>query len=419
MFTTLIFFLPCLVTLLWLFIFALKKKTYRQRFFSWMLVVETFYFATYAVYVYPHADYDLMVKMDAVCIPLILVMLSMMMIYLRMHKEGNKYNPLYLFLFAPAALFAGIVWLLYYVLGFDYTARLAEAFDNGTLSAEFDNQLTRIYGFFVIDAISIVITIYFLQIVWQCCSLLKAGGYRFGNVTRFFFSGLQSSPSRVIAVLYIALCLLIMPLNSMGRTWMMYHAVLSGIVAVLLAIVKHFICHVEFYSHSKLVTFNTLTHVMPEEEIVLQEEEVEEEIIAEKAAKAAESSTSEVGDLPNNAGTIKSDLLLEKFQRLLEVDKIYRDDSINMSTIAEQLEVGRTTLSNMVNMHYGMPFRDLLNHYRIEAAKQYLLENPAATQEEVALECGFKDASSLNRKFKELEGETPLMWLTQHNTSAS
>lgn len=419
MFTTLIFFLPCLVTILWLFIFALKKKTYRQRFFSWMLVVEIFYYATYAVYIFPDADYDLMVKMDAVCIPLILVLMAMMVMYLSMHKEGNKYNPLQLFLFAPAALFAGIVWLLYFLLGFDYTARFAVAYDSGNIPAEFDNQLTHIYGFFVTDAIQIVATIYFIMIVWQCCSLLKAGGYRFGNVTRFFFTGLQSSPSRVIAVLYIALCFLVMPLNSMGRTWMMHHALLGGILTVLLAIVKHFICHVEFYSHSKLVTFNTLTHVMPEEEIVLQEEEVEEEIIAEKAAKAAESSTSEVGDLPNNAGTIKSDLLLEKFQRLLEVDKIYRDDSINMSTIAEQLEVGRTTLSNMVNMHYGMPFRDLLNHYRIEAAKQYLLENPAATQEEVALECGFKDASSLNRKFKEVEGETPLMWLTQHNTSAS
>ena len=76
--------------------------------------------------------------------------------------------------------------------------------------------------------------------------------------------------------------------------------------------------------------------------------------------------------------------------------------------------VGRTTLSQMINQKYGVPFRDLLNRYRIEAVKAYLMSDPTATQETLAYECGFKYASALNRKFKEAEGETPFSWIAKH-----
>lgn len=413
MFTTLLYFLPCLVTLLWFFIFAFKKKTSRQRFFAGMLAIEIFYFATYAVYIFPTADYDLMVKMDSVCIPAILILLAMMIMYLNLHREGGKYHPLQLLLFSPAVIFAAIVGLLYFILGFDYTARYAVAYDSGNITPEFDNQLTHVYGFFVSKAISYIGVLFSIVLMWQCVVILREGGYRFGNVTRFFFFQYKSKPSSVIAVLYIALLLLMAPINVMGRTFLMKNMVLGAVLTVLVAIVKHFICHVEFYSHNQKVTLHSLTNVMDEEDMVLQEEEVEVEIMTQNEAVMAKESVA--ADAHTAANTIKNDLLLEKFERLMLVDKLYQNDDITMTSVADQLQVSRTTLSNMINHHYGMPFRELLNHYRIDAAKQYLLDNPTATQEAVALECGFKDASALNRKFKDAEGDTPLMWLAKHN----
>ena len=404
MFTTLVYFLPCLVTLLWFFIFALKKKTSRQRFFTGMLAIEIFYYATYAVYIFPSADYDLMVKMDSVCIPTILVILAMMVMYLNLHREGGKYHPLQLLLFSPAVAFAAIVGLLYFILGFDYTARYAVAYDSGNITTEFDNQLTRVYGFFVSQAISYISILFFFVLMWQCTKILREGGYRFGNVGRFFFFDYKSKPSSVIAVLFIAFLLLMIPINVLGRTFLMKNMVLGAVLTVLIAIVNHFICHVEFYSHNQKVTLHSLTNVMTEDDMVLQEEEVEVELITQDHITVDEHTA---------ANTIKNDLLIEKFERLMSVDKLYQNDDITMTAVAEQLQVSRTTLSNMINNHYGMPFRELLNHYRIEAAKQYLLNNPTATQEAVALECGFKNASALNRKFKDAEGDTPLMWLAK------
>lgn len=81
-----------------------------------------------------------------------------------------------------------------------------------------------------------------------------------------------------------------------------------------------------------------------------------------------------------------------------------------MITLSEMSGIGRTTLSQIISDHYNEPFRTVVNKMRIEAVKKYITDNPAATLEVTDRECGFKDASSLNHKFKEQEGVTPLAW---------
>lgn len=73
--------------------------------------------------------------------------------------------------------------------------------------------------------------------------------------------------------------------------------------------------------------------------------------------------------------------------------------------------VGKTTLSTLISQHYDATFRDLVNKYRIEEAKQFMAANPKETQETVALHCGFKNAQYFNTQFKKIVGETPAMWL--------
>lgn len=76
--------------------------------------------------------------------------------------------------------------------------------------------------------------------------------------------------------------------------------------------------------------------------------------------------------------------------------------------------VSRSTMSAMISSAYGESFRDYLNRRRIEYSKEYMLAHPKATQEAIAAECGFKDGNLFNRKFKQLEGETPLSWLVRN-----
>lgn len=82
--------------------------------------------------------------------------------------------------------------------------------------------------------------------------------------------------------------------------------------------------------------------------------------------------------------------------------------------VAELLGMSWFSFSSLVMNTYGIPFRELLNGYRIEHAKRYMRDNPSATQEIVASESGFKNAQYLNHKFKEMVGETPAMWLAKN-----
>jgi AraC-like DNA-binding protein len=55
----------------------------------------------------------------------------------------------------------------------------------------------------------------------------------------------------------------------------------------------------------------------------------------------------------------------------------------------------------------------MLASYRIAFAKQYMLDNPNASVDDVAEVSGFGDRSTFFHKFKEVTGMSPKVWLTK------
>lgn len=88
---------------------------------------------------------------------------------------------------------------------------------------------------------------------------------------------------------------------------------------------------------------------------------------------------------------------------------------MSLALIADDISVSRASLSSLITGTYGMSFRELLTAYRIRHAQQFMMDNPSATQEVVAHECGYKNAQYLNSKFKEVTGYTPAMWMALGN----
>ena len=136
---------------------------------------------------------------------------------------------------------------------------------------------------------------------------------------------------------------------------------------------------------------------------------------ASTAVTATTGETSEETDRPGR--TSKSLIVEQRIMQIIEDEKAYLDDSLTLESIAARLEMTPKKLSAFYSNHFDVPFRTMINNYRVEAVKNYLLENPTATQDVVASECSYKDAASLNRKFKEAAGETPLMWLAKQTKS--
>ncbi len=76
---------------------------------------------------------------------------------------------------------------------------------------------------------------------------------------------------------------------------------------------------------------------------------------------------------------------------------------LTLSEVAEKTYVSQWHLSKLLNKHTGQSFSEILNHVRIEHAKE-LLSNPALRIGEISEQIGFLDLAHFSRVFKKQEG---------------
>ncbi|MGF1545176.1 MAG: helix-turn-helix transcriptional regulator [Parvularculaceae bacterium] len=88
----------------------------------------------------------------------------------------------------------------------------------------------------------------------------------------------------------------------------------------------------------------------------------------------------------------------------------YLNGDLTISALAKSLGVATATLRTVIKQELGYAnFRQMLNHYRVEAAKASL-SAPAtanASIQMIALDCGFMSTASFHRIFKSATDETP------------
>lgn len=76
---------------------------------------------------------------------------------------------------------------------------------------------------------------------------------------------------------------------------------------------------------------------------------------------------------------------------------------LTLSEVADKTYVSQWHLSKLLNRHTGQSFSDILNHIRIEHAKE-LLKNPALRIGDISEQVGFLDLAHFSRVFKKQEG---------------
>lgn len=79
------------------------------------------------------------------------------------------------------------------------------------------------------------------------------------------------------------------------------------------------------------------------------------------------------------------------------------NERITLAEVAEKIYVSQWHLSKLLNRHTGNSFSELLNHTRIEKAKE-LLKDPSMRIGDVSEEVGFLDVAHFSRVFKKQEG---------------
>lgn len=116
----------------------------------------------------------------------------------------------------------------------------------------------------------------------------------------------------------------------------------------------------------------------------------------------------------------KDEAFITRLKNLMKTKKPYLDPELNLSMLAELLDMKPKELSAKINQNCQQNFYDLINSYRIEAFKHRLKSSERLQYSLLghAYECGFNSKSTFNHVFKKNTQLTPSQYLKSiKNTS--
>ena len=101
--------------------------------------------------------------------------------------------------------------------------------------------------------------------------------------------------------------------------------------------------------------------------------------------------------------------LKSKILQLMENEKIYKENNLNLEQLADKLNTNRHNTSQVINEHFNQSFHELVNTYRINEAKQLLKDDKEKSLNiiEIAYEVGYNNKATFNKAFKKYTNLTP------------
>jgi AraC-like DNA-binding protein len=105
----------------------------------------------------------------------------------------------------------------------------------------------------------------------------------------------------------------------------------------------------------------------------------------------------------------KLDLIVKNVITLMEKDKLYHEPELTLQQLANQLQLPTYLVSQAINDGLDKNFYELINRYRVEEAKQLLIDpkNSNFTILSIGFEAGFNSKTTFNTVFKKFTGLTP------------
>jgi len=105
--------------------------------------------------------------------------------------------------------------------------------------------------------------------------------------------------------------------------------------------------------------------------------------------------------------------LRENLMFLLEDEKLYRQNDINLEILSQRLGTTRHNTSQIINEHFNINFFELINKYRIAEALEILKNDKHNNLNiiDVAYEVGFNNKVTFNKSFKKILSQTPTQYI--------
>lgn len=100
----------------------------------------------------------------------------------------------------------------------------------------------------------------------------------------------------------------------------------------------------------------------------------------------------------------------EMLEQWMKTEKPYLNPEFRLLDMRQVLPLNRTYLSQLINAEYGCNFYQFVTNYRIEEAKQLMMDHPDMKMQDVAEHCGFSSPTVFARIFARETGKTPSDW---------
>ena len=109
-------------------------------------------------------------------------------------------------------------------------------------------------------------------------------------------------------------------------------------------------------------------------------------------------------------------MIRRKIKNAFDENKIYRNNTLCLDDLSDHIKENRYKVSQVINTFFSKNFYSFLNEYRIEEAKDLLVENPSLSVKAIMYEVGFNSKNSFYSAFKKTTGYSPNDYRTAVNT---
>ncbi len=108
-----------------------------------------------------------------------------------------------------------------------------------------------------------------------------------------------------------------------------------------------------------------------------------------------------------------SEELKDQLVRLMENEKVFKQNTLNLDVLSEMLGTTRHNTSQVINEHFDINFYDLINKFRIQEAVNIIHNRDEEKKSliEIAYEVGFNNKVTFNKSFKKIHRVTPTQYI--------
>lgn len=99
--------------------------------------------------------------------------------------------------------------------------------------------------------------------------------------------------------------------------------------------------------------------------------------------------------------------VLQRLDDLMNLEQLYLNDNLTLPILSKRLDLSTHQLSEILNSHLEITFRNYVNQFRLMEAARLLLERPDMTILSIIYASGFNSKSSFHKLFQNRFGLSP------------